>query len=329
MTRPLRVGFYQRWKALLAQLRRAYEQGDVSSLRTLWYQALREPGVGWALRVFNRIYPLQGVLDIAEELDKRMAEHGLAQASRWLLDEHVVHWRSELPAETRVVLSQEPVVIYGNHPSFLTLFLVAAHVDRPDFRVVAASFLERFLPSFAPYAFPVELPVSDWWKQLWEGGLQRLIVVYWVSRLRPLPSRARAKELNRHALAQSVENVKRGGALLIAPQGWSRSSRHWYPGLGVILKGLVAQPSERPVYLVAYREENTSDRLVRRLVEGRAERQKAWEELEKRPATIRFAPPRLLDPALIREGTAAEVSERLRVQYLELFADKRSLARTR
>jgi len=318
--RARQPGFRQRWKAILHQLRQAYESGDVRSLRTLWYQGLREPGVGWALRLFNRIYPLQAILDVADELNGRMAEEGLARASRWLLEEKVVHWRAEVPPATQAVLAHRPVVIYGNHPSLLTLFLVSSQVDRPDFRVVAASFLERFLPGFAPYAYAVELPVRDWWRQFWEGGLQRLVVVYWVTRLRPVPPKTRAKELNRMTLRKSIEHVRDGGALLIAPQGWSRTTRRWYPGLGIILQDLAKNSGPNPLYLVAYHEENSTDALVHAFLAGGARSRRVLDRLKRDPVKITFSQPRVLVPAELLEGSPADLVERLRRDYEEMFS---------
>ncbi len=316
-------GFRRRWADLLRQLRVAYAAGDVGSIRDLWYKAMAEPGLGIWLRLSNRCYPLQSLLDVAHELDRRMAEHGLARASRWLLDERVGHWVSAVPPATRAVLSSEPVIIYGNHPTLLTPFLVSAHVARPDYRIVAASFLEKFLPAFGRYAISVEIPVNQWWKQLWQGGLGRLVVAYWATRLRPVLPRPTARQRNRAALERATAHVRSGGALLIAPQGWSRLGRRWYPGIGRIGRGLVQEPGERPVFLVAYHEEGTSDRWVRRLLEGGERRRLHPGVTRDRPPRIRFGEPLPLSALSTHEGTVEDLVERLRRRYEETFADPR------
>ncbi|MBC7170493.1 hypothetical protein H5T54_06170 [Candidatus Bipolaricaulota bacterium] len=313
-------GFRRRWADLLRQLRVAYADGDVGSIRSLWYKAVAEPGLGVWLRLSNRLYPLQSLLDISHELDRRMAEHGLARASRWLLDEGVGHWLSEVPPATRAVLSSEPVILYGNHPTLLTPFLVSAHVDRVDYRIVAASFLEKFLPAFGHYAISVELPLNHWWKQLWQGGLQRLIVAYWVTRLRPVLPRPTARQRNRAAIERATAHVRGGGALLIAPQGWSRSGRRWYPGIGRIVRGLADGPGERPVLLVAYNEEGTSDRLVRRLLENAQRDSGRSEVAPDRVPRIRFSEPMPLSAFSPNEGTVDDLVTRLRLGYEAFFA---------
>ena len=316
-------GFRRRWADLIRQLRVAYADGDVGSIRNLWYKAVAEPGLGMWLRLSNRFYPLQSLLDVAHELDRRMAEHGLARASRWLLDEGVGRWVSEVPPATRAALASEPVILYGNHPTLLTPFLVSAHVERPDHRIVAASFLEKFLPAFGQYAISVELPVNQWWKQLWQGGLGRLVVAYWATRLRPVPPRPTARQRNRAALERATAHVRGGGSLLIAPSGWNRSGKRWYPGIGRIVRGLADGSGERPVLLVAYNEEGTSDRLVRRLLENAQRGSGRPEVAPDRVPRVRFSEPMPLSAFSPNEGTVEDLVERLRRRYEGTFAHPR------
>lgn len=321
-----RRGFLHRWADLLRQLRVAYAEGDVGSIRDLWYRAMAEPGVGIWLRLSNRLYPLQRLLDVSHELQQRMAEHGLARASRWLLDVGVRHWVSEVPPATQGALSSEPVIIYGNHPTLLTPFLVSAHVPRPDHRIVAASFLGQFLPAFGQYAIPVEVPVNQWWKQLWQGGLGRLAVAYWATRLRPVLPRPTARQRNQAALERACAHVRQGGSLLIAPTGWSRSGKRWYPGIGRIVRDLATEPGERPVWLVAYHEEGTSDRLVRRLLEGGEPCPGRRGAGRDRPPRIRFSEPVPLSALDPQGGTVNDLVERLRRRYDETFLRPRNRA---
>ncbi|HEU68177.1 MAG TPA: hypothetical protein ENN53_03025 [Candidatus Acetothermia bacterium] len=318
-----RRGFRRRWADLIRQLRVAYANGDVGSIRSLWYKAVAEPGLGTWLRLSDRLYPLQGLLDVAHELDRRMAGQGLARASRWLLDERVGRWMSEVPPATRTALASEPVILYGNHPTLLTPFLVSAHVERADHRIVAASFLEKFLPAFGQYAISVELPVNQWWKQLWQGGLQRLVVAYWVTRLRPVLPPPTARQRNRAALERAISHVRDGGSLLIAPSGWNRSGKRWYPGIGRIVRGLANEPGDRPALLVAYHEEGTSDRLVRQLLE-RAKRGYGCPEVAPdRVPRIGFSEPIPLSAFSPDEGTVEDLVARLRRRYGETFAHLR------
>ncbi|MBC7221154.1 hypothetical protein H5T55_06800 [Candidatus Bipolaricaulota bacterium] len=316
-------GFRRRWADLIRQLRVAYADGDVGSIRDLWYKAVAEPGLGFWLRFWNRLYPLQALLDVSYELDRRMAGEGLARASRWLLDEGVGRWASEVPPATSAALASEPVILYGNHPTLLTPFLVSAHVARPDYRIVAASFLEKFLPAFGQYAISVELPVNQWWKQLWQGGLGRLVVAYWATRLRPVPPRPTARQRNRTALEAAAAHVRGGGALLIAPGGWSRSAKRWYPGIGRIVRGLADEPGERPVLLVGYLEEGTSDRLVRRLLENAQRGFGRPDVAPERVPRIRFSEPMPLSAFSPTEGTVEDLVERVRRRHEEAFARPR------
>lgn len=313
------MGRARRWAQYLWRTRQAYERGDLEALRELWHQGLNEPGIGFFLRFYNRLYPFQALLDLSVEVNRRMGWEGLASASRWLLETAGIPWECDVPSSTREVLNSGAALIYGNHPSLLTPFLLAAAVDRPDLRMIATNFLELFLPNFAPYAILVDLPVNRWWAQFREGGLERLVVAYWVTRLRPPLPREAAKEANARALHLGIEHVRNGGCLVIAPMGWTRRERDWYRGIGVIVKGLAERPCDRPVYLAPFREENTSDRLVRALLRaqgaGRLKRR-----LQPRPIRIRFAeaiPLRELGPL---ELTVPDLVRRLQGQYKALFS---------
>ena len=114
------------WTGFLSEIREAYASDDPHALAEVWARGRTRRRVGPLVRVVELLYPVQRILSVAAELDSRISRDGLCDASRWLLDTWVGAWRALIPPFVTEVLSTAPALIYGNHPSLLTPFLVAA-----------------------------------------------------------------------------------------------------------------------------------------------------------------------------------------------------------
>lgn len=307
------------WKGFLQMLRATYAQGDPRLLTRVWTEGRSLPRVGPRVRMVERFYPVGRVLSLAAELDQRIAQDGLSEASHWLLDAWAAGWKSHTPSATAAVLASHPALVYGNHPSLLTPFLVAANTRRTDLKIISASFLERFLPSYAPYAIPVALPTSNWREQFRRGGLSRVLMAMLMHYLQPEFLRETAKDVNRRAVAQAADHIRAGGAVLIAPGGWSVRHWPWHPGIGRILQALASRPGAVPDYLVPFREENSSDARMR-AVFGRGPVASVKRKcLLRLPVTIRFSPPQLRSELVPFCEDASAIVRRLQARYTALF----------
>ncbi|HAZ30003.1 TPA: hypothetical protein DCY65_00300 [Candidatus Acetothermia bacterium] len=295
-------------------------RADVAALRALHAQGMAEPFLGPALRLLDRLYPVKALLDIIAQLDWRIAHDGLASASRWLLDTALVNWTADLPPATREVLASEPALIYGNHPSMLTAFLVAAHVDRPDLRILSASFMPRLLPSYAAYALPIELPLDRRWVQFRRGGLQRVVVAHLIGLLQDSAPREEAKDANRRALALAIEHIRNGGCVLIAPSGGSKRHSPWHPGIGHIVRSLAGEPGVREAFLVPFQELHSSDNRVRAILSRGPVARLSRQVLYRKPVGIRFAEPNPLSELGPLPEQAPDLVRMLRQHYDGLFA---------
>lgn len=255
------------------------------------------------MRGIEWIYPVHRIFTLAAELNRRTTDDGLAAASRWLLDTWVPGWQLRLPPQTTEILSSYSVVIYGNHPSLLTPFLVAASAERPDLKIISDASLEKLLPGYAHYSLPVALPLDRWWDQFRRGGLPRVTLILLLSRVVSAAPCEKAKETNRRAVADATEHVRSGKALLVAPGGWGRRSRPWHLGIGRIVKDLSSCSGDARPFLISFHEENSSDGRIRALL-GTG----PWASLKRRfvyrrPVTIRFGRPTALSKlACLPEG---------------------------
>jgi len=301
----------------LASLRAAYRSGEIKKLRALWAEQVRSQAGAFLPRVVERFYPVSRFLELAAQLDERIAQGGLVAAARWLLDTHTPGWSANAPAAARAVLAAEPVILYGNHPSLLTPFLVAAAVGRPDLRIVSASFIERLVPSYASSSITVELPLERWWEPLVRDGVRRAVATRLLVALHGVVPREMAKRRNRAALEDAVAHVRSGGSLLIAPGGGGRREPRWHNGLGMILHALEREAG-RKVSLVPYLEQHGFDFLVTAMLRHSPETGGAMGR--KEPVCIRFGEPAPVAPWAGSCGDPAGVVCRLRQHHGRVFA---------
>jgi hypothetical protein len=118
-----------RWRVSSRQavrrVRRAYAEGEEGGLQAAYADVRwRTRGMRPLLALADRMYPITELIELAGEMDRRIREDGLSDAcaagvERLGLDCDVV-----MSEATREVLATAPVIVYGNHPTLLTPFLI-------------------------------------------------------------------------------------------------------------------------------------------------------------------------------------------------------------
>jgi len=311
--------------AALNRMRSAFEAGDVVALLRV-YRAAPETSV--VLRVASSLlesfYPFDAFLELAVLLDRCIGRDGLCDGSRHFLREVDIDWRPLLPRSCGAILSDHPVLFFGNHPSPLTPFLVAASLERSELRWFTTSYICRLVPSLGDVSFPMEVPRTHTaWRQ---GGGRRADAHRLASLMHAVPSRDELRAINRSSLDVGASHVRRGGSAIIHPAGGGTQERHWYPGLGAPVKRLQDAPSERPAYLIPIREENCSNRRVyARLMTGPIARfQRIF--LYTGPVRIAFGEPIPVRDVATPTSTAEQVGAWLRARYEVIFAKPESAA---
>jgi len=304
----------------LKGMRDSFRAGDISGLRKTYTEAReKNPFLKGLLRLIERFYPVPGMLEMAESLDRRIAEDGLGRASRETLEEIGIDWEYHLPQGSEDVLKSAPVIFYGNHPSMLTPFLIAAAVNRTDIRVLMISYVGHLIPSLSRLILPIELPLNRPLTELRRGGAKHLIALWLVSRLHDVPQRALAKAINRRSLQAAVDHIRAGGSVAIFPAGGGRAERRWYPGIGTLVKGLAEESAKQPVYLVPIREYNSSNHRVYTSLAGSKTARARRRLLYRRPIRIEFAEPIRLDRLPLDPLSAHKIAAWLKRHYDGIF----------
>jgi len=302
-------------------MRRAYAEGDIAELINAYKRA---SDVSLSLRsllsLLEFFYPLGAFLELAARLDRKIADHGFHEGCRQFLGDLKIEWACDLPERHRAIVETQPVIFFGNHPSLLTPFLVAASVDRSDLRYFMTSYVCRLIPSFEEVSYPMEVPLTRSWTEWRRGGWKRALVYRLVSLLHDLPDTEEVKAINRSSLALGASHVRIGGSVMICPSGGGTQDRRWYPGIGSLVKSLQQAPSDREIYLVPIREENcTNKRVYAHLMDGPIARLKE-SVLYRGPVRIAIAEPIPLSRLASPSSTAEQIVEILRAHYDALFA---------
>lgn len=308
--------------AFLDRMRTTYASGDAAELLRTYEAASRGSGIpGSAISLVEFFYPLGAFLRLAAKLDRSISDHGLHEGCRRFLRDLAVDWECKLPDRARTIAEAHPVVFFGNHPSLLTPFLLAASVERSDLRYFLTSHVCRLIPSLGATSYPTEVPLTRSWTEWRRGGWKRALVYRLVSLLHDVPGIEEIKAINRSSLAQGADHVRRGGSVMICPSGGGTQDRRWYPGIGSLVKSLRQAPGDREVYLVPIREENcTNKRVYARLMDGPMARLKEA-VFYRGPVRFSIADPVPLSGLASPSSTVEQIVEVLRAHYDALYAE--------
>jgi len=317
-----------RWRGMqsarvaVARMRDAYAAGDIVGLVRAYQQAPRESRLlRVALPLLGSFYPVAAFLELAEQLDGNIAEDGLHEGCRRFLRDLAIGWECDLPERHRAIAETQPVIFYGNHPSLLTPFLVAAGVERHDLRFFSSSYACHLIRSLSDVSYPMEVPLTRSWTEWRRGGWKRVLAYRLLSLLHDVPDAETTKAINRRSLELGSSHVRRGGSAMICPGGGGKRDRYWYPGIGSLVKRLQESPGDREVYLLPIREENcTNKRVYAQLMEGPVARLKR-STFHRGPVRILFADPIPLRDIGSTSSSVEQIVEILRTHYESLFAE--------
>ncbi len=249
----------------LSRLRCAYRRGGLPAIREEHLRtAERSAAYRRVSSAIERVCPMAALLHLGSELEGALCRESLPDAALSLLSRLPDWWEIPMLETARASLQRAPLLVFGNHPSMLTPFLLAAALDRNDLRILAHRYVTTLVPSMAPYVLPLE-PTHLVSAQ--RRGLASPAHTLSLSALRQLDGlidEEEARRANRAALAEGVRHVLAGGALAIFPNG-GRENGRWYPGLGRLIAALRASDA----LLVPVREVGSSNRRVYRLLRRR------------------------------------------------------------
>lgn len=277
----------------------------------------RTRGFRMALALADRVVPITEMIGFAGELSRRIGEDGLAEACAASARRLGLDCEFAMSETTRQVLSTSPVIVYGNHPTVLTPFLVAAAVDRTDVRLFMQDYVCRLVPRLEEYVLPLEPPIERDWVEWRRGGLVRVVARRLARVVERSHDREEARQSNRRALEMGVRFVEQGGCIVIFPGGGGRREPSWYPGIGHMAKELRGGACASDVFLVPAFEDAVSEAHVHRGFR----RLRVSERVTGAPSRVRVqvAEPRRLSELVDAAESPATIASCLRRDYEREF----------
>ena len=250
-------------RGLLAQLRAAYQRGGMPAFQAVHLAALRQH---WAYRTLWRLVdfasPVSSLLTLASDFDRRIGEVGLCAAANAMIETLPLSWEKRLPQEGAEILSTAPLLIYGNHPSMLTPFLIAAALNRSDLRIIALSYVGKLVPNLEAYLFPLQASQRRTLRGRSRSGMTHALSLSLIYHLDGQLNSKVARHQNQVTLSKATRHILGGGAAMIFPGGGGKEPRGWFPGIGVIAANLAQAAGSGAIYLAAARISNSSNSRV-------------------------------------------------------------------
>ncbi len=305
------------------RVRRAYATGMTGKLQAAYADARwQTPIIRPLLALADRLYPMTEAVHFAGEMDRRIRKDGLSEGCSAGIVQLGLDCEFVMSDATREALATSPAIVYGNHPTMLTPFLVGAAVRRPDLRFFMMSYVGQLIPGMRDYMLPLEI-ASPRSLLEWKRGGNRRVVAHWLTQIL---ERGRgpidAKPSNRKMLGRGARHVCDGGCVVIFPSGGGRKDRAWYPGIGQVARQLAGDPAAPDVFLVPMREENSSNDHVYRSLRGLGQSEPS-DGPELARIRIRFAEARRLKDLVDADWSAHQIALALQADYEETFPQKR------
>ena len=240
-------------RRIVADLKASFAVGGIEAMSQTHSAAMKNSRPYRLLcGLVDLVFPAATLLDIAKDLDRHIGELGVSGGSKAALNTLPIPWLAEFPRRGEDEIKTCPVVVFGLHGSILTPFLLAASLDRPDLKMLGASYVAKLGPNIARSTYPVLLPMPTFRSAGRMGVLPR-ISGWLTSRLESPVEKDIAKEQNRASLIQAAEHVRNGGALLIAPNARDPRAK-WRLGIGLLVAHLAQNDAtDCDAYLVPYR----------------------------------------------------------------------------
>lgn len=250
-------------KGLLAQLRAAYQRGGMPAFQEVHLAVLRQH---WTYRTMWRLVdftsPISSLLTLASDLDRRIGEVGLSAAANAMIETLTFSWEKRLPKSEAEILSTAPLLIYGNHPSMLTPFLIAAALNRSDLRIIALSYVGKLVPNLEAYLFPLQASQRCTLRGRSRSGMAHALSLSLIYHLDGQLNSKVARDQNQATLSKATRHVLGGGAAMIFPGGGGKETRGWFSGIGAIAANLAAAAGSDTIYLAAVKVSNSSNSRV-------------------------------------------------------------------
>jgi hypothetical protein len=300
---------------IVADLKSSFAAGGIEAVAQA-HSAARKSCLSYRFLcgLIGLMFPAGPLLDILNDLDRRVGELGVAGASKEILSRLPTPWLAEYPQRGGNEIKTRSVVVFGKHGSVLTPFIVAAGLDRPDLKMVGVSYIAKLGPNIARCTYPVHLPIPTF-RNAGRMGILPRISGWLTSRLESPVEKDVARQRNRTSLIQAAEHVRSGGALLIAPDGRDSKAK-WRPGIGLLVRDLAPGSTEgSDTYLVPYRIWASITGIFRLLSRNPASRALGrWQY--RRPIRIAFGEPIRLSAVIERTGLdPVAITEHLEAHY--------------
>ncbi|MDD5263695.1 MAG: 1-acyl-sn-glycerol-3-phosphate acyltransferase [Candidatus Bipolaricaulis sp.] len=222
-----------------------------------------------------------------------------------------------MPSRGEKEIRAGSMIVYGTHGSILTPILLAAAINRPDLKMVAADYIAKLGPNIAGCSFPVYAAMHVTVKRASDKGLVPRAMGWIASKSAGPSDRDAVRQRNRESLAGAAEHVRQGGGLIIAPE--SRNRREpWRTGLGTLVADLARDAACQSTYLVPWSIRGASVTAIFQLLSRNPLARRLGARRFRNPVQVLFGEPMLVERVVAEAGDdPREIAAYLERDYRE------------
>jgi len=289
-------------RSILRELVVSFDTGGVAALHGTHVAGLKRSRRYRTLYLLLRLFlPITPLLAITKDLDRLVGELGVHGGSRITLARPPIPWEVAMPPSGELEIRTAPIIVYGTHGSILTPLLLAAAIDRPDLKMIAASYIAKLGPNIANCSLPVFAAAPVTVKRAGRKGLVPRALGWIAWKSEGGLTRDVARERNRDSLRRAAAHVRQGGGLLIAPE--PRDHREpWRQGIGVIAADLARDSGGRPIYFVPWRIKGASITGIFQLLSRNPLMRRLGRLRFRHPVQVGFGEPMSIERVIAEAG---------------------------
>lgn len=181
------------------------------------------------VRFINRIPILRQFID---QYINDINTSGPVFASQQLIKRYHGKINVHIPAETAKILKSSGCIIAFNHPCEIETYVIQACLpSRDDIKMIATANILAVAPPLKTYIIPVWIDhtAKREKRAKFSGKIAKLFS------LRPDLNPIEAHQNNIRSISEAANQIKHGGMVLIAPEGFRGKGGRWFTGIGHLI----------------------------------------------------------------------------------------------
>ncbi len=288
---------------MMPALKQLYNEKGTLGILEWIYDKKRFIPIKYLLKTLFLILPYESILKINARYDKKIEDTGFSESTRNYLKDLNIEINIQNPID---IIG--PALIFGNHPTGLDPFIIAACLNREDVYIVADIYQKNKGKNIGKQIIPITYSRTK--KNLYNRGFLNTIGFYVMRQLTGYAKPEDVRVQNKHTIEKAAQLLKEGHVVIIFPDGGSNNPELWYNGIGEIITHSSFERRNIQLYAAQITGITTAKILRHFLFDRRI-------YLKENPLHVALSQPFTLEKLNIEnENKSNIITERLREEFI-------------